>query len=33
VRARLADYARQRDQNAQLIMTRFAIERLIYRLA
>lgn len=33
VRARLTDYARQRGENAQLLMTRFAIERLIYRLA
>ncbi len=33
VRARLTDYARQRDENAQLVMLRFAIERLIYRLA
>lgn len=33
VRARLTDYARQQNENAQLVMTRFAIERLIYRLA
>jgi len=33
VRARLTDYARQRGENVQLLMTRFAIERLIYRLA
>jgi hypothetical protein len=33
VRARLTDYARQRDENAQLVMTRFAIERLIYPLS
>ena len=33
VRARLTDYARQRGENAQLLMTRFAIERLIDRLA
>lgn len=33
VRARLTDYARQRGENAQLVMTRFASERLIYRLA
>lgn len=33
VRARLTDYARQRGENAQLVMQRFAIERLIYRLA
>ena len=33
VRARLTDYARQRDENAQRVMLRFAIERLIYRLA
>jgi hypothetical protein len=33
VRARLTDYARQRDENAQRVMLHFAIERLIYRLA
>jgi hypothetical protein len=30
VRARLTEHARQRDENAQLLMLRFAIERLIY---
>jgi hypothetical protein len=29
----LTNYARQRDENAQLVMLRFAIERLIYSLA
>ncbi len=32
VRKRLTDTARQRDENAQLLMHRFAIERLIFRL-
>jgi hypothetical protein len=33
VRKRLTDTARQRDENAQLLMLRFAIERLIFRLS
>ena len=33
VRARLTDQARARGDNAQLLMLRFAIERLLYRLA
>jgi len=32
VRKRLTDKARQRDENAQMLMLRFAIERLIFRL-
>lgn len=33
VRTRLTDQARQRGENVQLLLTRFAIERLMYRLA
>lgn len=33
VRTRLTDQARARGENAQLAMTRFAIERLLYRLS
>ena len=33
VRTRLTDQARARGENAQLVMTRFAIERLLYRLS
>ncbi len=33
VRARLTDQARARGDNAQLLMLRFAIERLLYRVA
>jgi hypothetical protein len=33
VRARLTDRARQRRENAQLLMTRYAIERILYRLS
>ena len=33
VRTRLTDKARARGENAQLVMTRYAIERLLYRLS
>lgn len=33
VRARLTQRARERQENAQLVMTRYAIERLLYRLS
>lgn len=32
-RARLTQRARERRENAQLVMTRYAIERLLYRLS
>jgi len=33
VRARLTDRARQRGENVQFTLTRFAIERLLFRLS